>query len=239
MKVNDSRNTRFKNSSRPLHPEATTKNINCQPEAATKPPTSDAHSKQSSQVKKTRCFNCGSFDHISTGCTKPKRRPGSCFTCRFIKHQITTCPQSKSKLQTVKTQNNSSSAAMVLHPKDMVKPAYFINVDIKIADKYVSNILAMIDTGSPVSLLKEKLCPLESVPHMPLANSGIVGINGSELVVLSQVFADIYPPDTSDPINVKLNIVPDNTINHDCLLGRNFLSHLRILFSIDNGDFKI
>ncbi|XP_025421081.1 uncharacterized protein LOC112691141 [Sipha flava] len=199
-KMNDSRNTRFKNVSRLSHPEAITKNSNCQPEVATKLSTSDSNLKQSFQKKKTRCFNCGSFDHISTGCTQPKRRPGSCFTCGSTEHQITAYPQGKSKFQAVKTQNSSSSAAMML-PTEMVTPAYFINIDLRISDKYVSNILAMIDTGSPVSLLKEKFYPLECTPLMPPSNSGIVGINGSELIILNQSFVDIYPPDTSEPIN--------------------------------------
>ncbi|CAI6348645.1 unnamed protein product [Macrosiphum euphorbiae] len=91
----------------------------------------------------------------------------------------------------------------------------------------------MIDTGSPVSLLKEKLSPVESIPYM------LPGIKGTELIILNQAFVDIYRPDTSDPINVKLNIVPDNTINYDCFLGGNFLSHPRIIFTINNGDFGI
>jgi len=74
----------------------------------------------------------------------------------------------------------------------MVTPAYFINVDLKISDKYVSNVIAMIDNSSSVSLLKEKLYPLECIPLMPPSNSGIVGINGSELIVLNQSFVDIH-----------------------------------------------
>ncbi|KAF0743186.1 Retrotransposable element Tf2 protein type 1, partial [Aphis craccivora] len=66
----------------------------------------------------------------------------------------------------------------------------------EISDKYISNFVTMIlYIGSPVSLLKEKLCPLECIPHMPPSNSGIVGINGSELIILNQSFVDIHPPD--------------------------------------------
>lgn len=42
-----------------------------------------------------------------------------------------------------------------------------------------------------------------------------------------------------DPINTKLNVVSDNTIKCDCLLGRNFLSHPRVIFSNNNGKFEI
>jgi len=97
-KINDSRS---KNLSRPTHPEATTKNSNFQPEVATNPSTANANFKQSFQKKKTRCFNSGSFGLISTGCAQPKRRLGSCYTCGSIEHQITACPQGKSKFQAV------------------------------------------------------------------------------------------------------------------------------------------
>jgi len=46
-KINDSRSTRFKNLSRPTHPEATTKNSNCQPEVATNPSTTNTNFKLS------------------------------------------------------------------------------------------------------------------------------------------------------------------------------------------------
>lgn len=69
--------------------------------------------------------------------------------------------------------------------------------------------------------------------------SGLVGINGSELVVLDQMFLDIIPPDYNCPINVSINILPDNTIKCDLLLGRNFLSHPRVVMTIDSGSFVI
>lgn len=48
-KINDSRSTRFKNLSRPSHPEATTKNSNYQPEVATNSSTTNTYFKQSFQ----------------------------------------------------------------------------------------------------------------------------------------------------------------------------------------------
>jgi len=68
---------------------------------------------------------------------------------------------------------------------------------------------------------------------------GIVGITGSELVLLNQIYADINQTNTGDPINIKLNVVPDNTIRCDCLLGRNFLSHPRVILGNNNGKFEI
>lgn len=80
---------------------------------------------------------------------------------------------------------------MVLQPTDSVTPAYKICIDIKISGNCISNILAVIDTGSPVSLIKEKFFPLDYKSPLDLISTGIVGINCSELVVLNQIYADI------------------------------------------------
>lgn len=88
----------------------------------------------------------------------------------------------------------------------------------------------MVNTCSPVSLIKEKLFSLHSKSPIDPINTFIVGINGSELVVLNQIHADINQPNIGDPINIKLN---------DCLLGRHFLSHSRVIFGKNNSKFKI
>jgi len=121
-------------------------------------------------------------------------------------------------LQLNSTQFNSqhqvgpSNATMVLQPSESVTPEYLICIDIIIDGNCISNILAVIDTGSLVSLLKEKLFPLDSKSPIDPTSTGIVGINGSELVLLNQIYADITQPNIGDPINIKLNVVPDNTI---------------------------
>jgi len=128
---------------------------------------------------------------------------------------------------------------MVLQPLDSVTPANVICIDIIAAENYKSIILVVVDTGSPISLIKEKLFPLHSKTPIDSISTGIVGVNGSELVVLNQIYADINQPNIGDPINIKLNFVPDNTIKCDCLLGRNFLFHPKVMFGSNNGKFEI
>jgi len=53
------------------------------------------------------------------------------------------------------------------------------------------------------------------------------------------MFINLEVYNIGDPINVKLNVVPDNTIRCDCLLSRNFLSHPRVIFGNNNGKFEI
>jgi len=89
-------------------------------------------------------------------------------------------------------------------------------------------------------LIKQNILPSWSPPQVPpIASSGLVGINGSELVVLDQMFVDILPPDDEHPISMNINIVPDSTIKCDLLQGRNFLSHPRVVLTINSGSFEI
>lgn len=226
LKLNESRSARFKNDGQPFQ----TRSAISSPQLETAP-----RSHFPNKVK-SRCYNCGSFDHISPSCTKPIRQQGSCFKCGSAEHKIISCPQSSGSRR---HDNNSSNTAMVLQQNTMTTPAYTIRVNIKISDKLIFDILAIIDTGSPVSLLKNKIFPSDPVPSIEPCNSGIVGINGSELVILNQLYADIFMVDNDNPIHVKFNIVPDNTIQCDCLLGRNFLSNPRVIINIIDSKFEI
>lgn len=51
-----------------------------------------------------------------------------------------------------------------MQPLDVVTPAYVISVDIQFANNLFKSALAVVDTGSPISLLREQLFPLNTVP---------------------------------------------------------------------------
>jgi len=97
---------------------------------------------------------------------------------------------------------------MVLQQSDVVTPAYVINIDIKFNNSLLSNILDVVDTGSPISLIREQMLPKHTDVVANPIKSGIVGINGSELIILNQVYVDIFQPDSGDPLNIRLNVVP-------------------------------
>ena len=178
-----------------------------------------------------RCFNCSSHGHYAASCPKPKREPGSCFKCGSTLHQLRGCPSAGT---------NKKEALVLQSPSENVKSAYTIKLAVKFPSDKVVNVLAIVDTGSPISLIKQNIVPSWSPPQVPpLAPSGLVGINGSELVVLDQMFVDIIPPDDDHPISMNINIVPDSTIKCDLLLGRNFLSHPRVVLTINSGSFEI
>lgn len=178
-----------------------------------------------------RCFNCSSYGHFAVSCPKPKREPGSCFKCGSTSHRLRGC---------LSAVTNNKEALVLQSPLENVNSAYSIKLAVKFPSDKVVNVLAIVDTGSPISLIKQNIVPSWSPPQVPpKASSGLVGINGSELVVLDQMFVDILPPDDEHQISMNINIVPDSTIKCDLLLGRNFLSHPRVVLTINSGSFEI
>jgi len=67
----------------------------------------------------------------------------------------------------------------------------------------------------------------------------LVGINQSRLCVVDQFSAHIFHTDLDISININFRVVPNDAIMSDCLLGLNFLSHPRIILSVENGHFLI
>ncbi|CAI6358140.1 unnamed protein product [Macrosiphum euphorbiae] len=235
MKINDSRTARFKNVPRPVQAEVLTKTDSPKSIVVNKLPSSAVNPKHSSQKVKARCYNCGSFEHISPACTKPKRPKGSCFKCGSADHQINQCSSDQFPADS-QHQQAPSNSAMVLQQSDVVTPAYVINIDVKFNNSLLSNILAVVDTGSPISLIREQVLPEHTKIVTSPINSGIVG---SELIILSQMYVDVFQPNIGDPLNIRLNVVPNDTIKCYCLLGRDFLSHPRVIFGVNNGSFEI
>lgn len=94
---------------------------------------------------KFRCFNCGEFGHLSTKCPKPKRLHGSCLGCGQLGHKIYDCPEKK------KSPN-------ICEPKSSDGVYIDLKLYFKNNEKCL-NIAALVDTGSPISLIKEEFVP--------------------------------------------------------------------------------
>lgn len=121
-------------------------------------------------------------------------------------------------------------------PQDNVPP-YTLSINIKYPNGVSTDIVALVDTGSPVSLLKSTVVPFVSGSVPP--KSDLAGINGSKLDIVDQFSADVSHAELDVPISLNFHVVPNNTIKSDCLLGRNFLSHPRVILSVSDGEFLI
>ncbi|KAL4089251.1 hypothetical protein QTP88_024309 [Uroleucon formosanum] len=183
-------------------------------------------------------FNCDSKSHIASSCSKPRIEKGACYQCGTTTHQRSKCP---SLVRTTKRQeetskdgatNDGESRVMNVnyerpestqdHPgpyKVVCECNFPIDPDTLCGITFV----AIIDTGSPISLLKRELLPNNSDVIKPLDNScNFSGINGTKLELLGIFETEIFIHD--DMFNLRFYIVPGNTMVMNAILGRDFVN---------------
>lgn len=101
-------------------------------------------------LAKPRCFNCSKFGHMSKDCKLPKREKGTCFKCGEKGHVISECT-GKAEANQI---NCVDSAWMDNDFQKRVKLMLInssLNCEVELK--------ALIDTGSPISFVKEKMIP--------------------------------------------------------------------------------
>ena len=124
-----------------------------------------------------RCYNCGGRGHVSSKCLKPKRTPGSCYSCGSTDHQKTNCPKTK------REETTTSSSHTVTHlVETVIVPEYLVKIrlDNNEAD-------AIVDTGSPISLLCETFVPKNCNIEPHTESLKFQGVNGSKLEILGRL----------------------------------------------------
>lgn len=183
----------------------------------------------SSNTRNIRCFNCNETGHRINDCKKPKRPSGSCFKCGKMGHKVSEC-------QTKKTENQPDSTTNVVEDNNKLSYKNFIvNFSLSIIDEYKCecnfNINAMLDTGSPINLIKSKYIPSCSL-ETNIDNVSFSGINGSPLKILG-IFNSVIRIQNVD-IHCKFYVVPDDTMSFPSILGRDFLANCP--FKITVGD---
>lgn len=195
-------------------------------------------------TRNIRCYNCGAAGHLSRDCKQEqKREKGSCFRCGSSEHRIKDCPKSRPKTE------NTANVIQMTSPS----APYLVSLSYSIADeldnKCKYSLVAMIDSGSPISLIKNDFVPAYVCTPVT-KNQSFYGINGTKLEILG-MFVKVVEVNN---IELKINffVVPNTAITCAALLGRDFtLSPLvkislgeRISISragsqpVDNADFS-
>ncbi|XP_050547667.1 uncharacterized protein LOC126909294 [Daktulosphaira vitifoliae] len=189
-------------------------------------------SRPRNQNANVRCFNCGSISHYSSSCParRDERRP--CYHCQSGEHQSRQCPRSQRS-----NDSSGENVSILEHNYNCFIPPFMLDIRIKYPNGNISNVTALIDTGSPVSLLKSSIVPY--VSGITPSKCSLVGINGSPLCIVDEFMAEILNGELNVPISLRFCVVPDRTIKNDCLLGRNFLAHNRVDVRIIDGQFTI
>ncbi|CAH1713532.1 unnamed protein product [Aphis gossypii] len=176
------------------------------------------------------CFNCGSKEHISPQCPKPKREKGACYECGSMSHQIGSCP-GRTRQNPDATKGKQPGLMNIDVTDDDVPPVDYpkpyevqCHIDVPVSEDEVCEVKfnAVVDTGSPISLLKREFIPNNHFIISPACNSSFYGINGAKLNILG-IFETNVTID-NNIIDIRFFIVPNNTMLSDAILGRDLLS---------------
>lgn len=175
-----------------------------------------------------KCYNCNEIGHISRYCTEKQRLP-RCSNCNKVGHE-------KEKCYTNKTDNKPTTTTSIRHimEEDIAgvssKPFH-----LKIY--FGSNsVFALIDTGSPINIVKRMHLPTESQLMKPSDHLTYSGINKSPFAILGIVTLQILIEKIK--LNVRFHVVDDNTTNVDCVLGGEFMKDSNINVVIDGSSGK-
>lgn len=161
-------------------------------------------------TQKFRCYNCNEGGHVAASCPKPTREKGSCFSCGKMDHRYKDCPSS------------SKSSVHVIQPSHFNPYTLNIVIALPIEKNNISefSLLALLDSGSCISVIKERYCN-DYLPY--IGNQNFTGINGSKLNILGTFEAETNISEDLI-INLKYYVVPDDTMSFPVILGRDFMS---------------
>lgn len=174
------------------------------------------------------CFNCDSKAHISPQCPKPKKEKEACYECGSTTHQVGTCPNRE------KRSGNGEKSAGLMNidvaddsgPPDEYPVPYEVqcefNVPVEVGEECRVTFNAVVDTGSPISLLKSEYVPNNRLVVKSADNCNFLGINGAKVDVLG-----IYETNVSVNNHLmyfKFYIVSNGTLTASAILGRDLLT---------------
>lgn len=155
----------------------------------------------------------------------PARR--TCYVCGAVEHLAKECPRRNRPMMSTEPTRDAVQAAAtnLVHPHALARP-YMVTIKLLAKDRY-ENLChyvmdAIIDSGSPISLLRSSVIPGESRLLGEESIDQFCGINGSRLVVDGIFHGDVDIKGVR--IKIKFYMVPDSVMAYHVLLGRDFLN---------------
>lgn len=176
------------------------------------------------------CFNCGAKTHLSPQCPKPKREKGACYECGSMAHQRGSCPALMRGNDDGKKDKSAGLMSIDVvrdqDPPDEYPVPYEVrcqfDVPVEESESCCIIVNAVVDTGSPISIIKSELVPSILYTTQTVSKNHFCGINGAKLDIRG-VF------ETKVRINnfemyLKFYVVSNYTMKANAILGRDFLN---------------
>ena len=171
-----------------------------------------------------KCFNCNTMGHIAAKCQMPKREKGACFKCYQLGHKSKECSAKESKINNTKDAENKKKDvnSVFEENEDFRRDVSYQFCDDDGQNKVVRKLDTLLDTGSPVSFVRENFVPENLIISVLQGDSNYSGINGSLLKIKGRVMAKIALNNKEEKI-VSLMVVPITSMKAAVVIGRDIL----------------
>lgn len=182
-----------------------------------------------------KCFNCNEMGHLANTCTKPKIERNTCFVCRQIDHMARDCP--RRQVGFVATPAEAYSTPMeaqnwyeeVMENGENeplnINEEVRINFDPNVGNSFI-DVVCLLDTGSPVSFVRQSVVPGQHMLSRRLHASKYRGLGNSKIFSFGTILCKLTL--RSQTHMITCFILPDHILPSDLLLGRDYLQMCRI-----------
>ncbi|XP_011859227.1 PREDICTED: uncharacterized protein LOC105556736 [Vollenhovia emeryi] len=172
------------------------------------------------------CYRCRKSGHLAAHCEQPTAPKRACYICESPEHMARECPKRKQfPTREVSKESAGTTSTNVVQAVPLAEP-YMVDLSISTYDKhgnsckYISD--AIIDSGSPISLVRDSFISSDVILPMGDSDTRFCGINGARLRITGVFQGEINVQNVRS--RIKFYTVPDGTMAYRVLLGRDFLT---------------